>query len=611
MDSITCYLCNQRFKTTTIKEHLWRCYNSSIVTTAPVDSVDWSILTADVHHAASFETPASPIYYPNDEISHSWDDVSDSDPIPVMRDNCQSAAFSFHPNIDLNKLAPDNDSTDEEGAGLDDDQSFGYISLVNHLGEQDLDPTWSSNVAGSAGDRPPSATTLMDLYEIDDDGNASNIKCQMASEGYLKNGRPEDYSMFELIQILDSHRCPRKMVGEIINWCHNSQLQGVDDFGNLPRQRSTFTKKIENSMKKVGVTTPSPSVQWVQLESTPECGRQTVPVITWDFEEQLRSLLSDMTLFSDLNNLIVHPTNPFLPVPETMQDLVGQWYIQTAKERGITGEDGRLLMGVVFGQDRAHASDNGRWSVEPVLVTSDFLSPAARENPNAWRIIALIPFLNDKSNAQATIAKNRVDSQCASIKNYHVCLKAAYASVAKLHGRAITPNRGNEHNRDGDYHFTVNLTLGEHMRPMNIVCPINHIIVDGEGADKATARNQIKAGSFGRISRACHCTPDDADNAQLTCTELNKNDIVSDYNIFTRTNLTEKKKKSERHDLFVKKHQVHPVENGLWFLDYGANKNGPYKALRVDPMHAGELGIIMYVVKVLSGGDADKKLVTK
>jgi hypothetical protein len=61
----------------------------------------------------------------------------------------------------------------------------------------------------------------------------------------------------------------------------------------------------------------------------------------------------------------------------------------------------------------------------------------------------------------------------------------------------------------------------------------------------------------------------------------------------------------------VKTHQVHPVKNGLWFLDYGINKNGPYKALRVDPIHAGELGIIMYVVKVLSGGDADKKNIHK
>jgi hypothetical protein len=131
------------------------------------------------------------------------------------------------------------------------------------------------------------------------------------------------------------------------------------------------------------------------------------------------------------------------------------------------------------------------------------------------------------------------------------------------------------------------------------------MIVDGEGADKATAHNQIKSGPFGSLAAAT--VPDDADNAQMTCIELNKNDIVRDYNKSMQTNLTEKKNRTKRHDHFVKTHQVHPVKNGLWFLDYGINKNGQYKSLRVDPIHAGELGIIMYVVKVLSGGDADQK----
>ena len=47
---------------------------------------------------------------------------------------------------------------------------------------------------------------------------------------------------------------------------------------------------------------------------------------------------------------------------------------------------------------------------------------------------------------------------------------------------------------------------------------------------------------------------------------------------------------------------MHPIKNALWFLDFGVTKNGPYKALRIDPMHASELGIIRYLVQILSGG---------
>ena len=572
-----------------------------------IDLIDQAILTADVDHDMEIEPPDSPIFAPDDDMSDSLDEGSDFDPLPVRCRQERTVDLTFHPDVDRNTLAPDNDSTDDEDeARSGDDQMFDYVSLVNHIGEQDLDPPCASAFPSGVAVRPPSAATLMDLYHTPDNGNPPTMNCNPASEGYLKNGKPEDYSMFELIRILDSHRCPRKMVGEIVQWCHQSQIDGVHDMGTLPRERATFTKKIEKSLIEAGVQTPPPSVKWVQLESTPECGRQTVPVITWDFEQQLRSLLSDMTLFSDLNNLTVNPDNRFYPIPETLPELVGTWYTDTAKEKAINGDDGRFLLGVTFGQDRAHTTENGRWSIEPVLCTLDILQPEVRERPNAWRIIALIPVLNEKSHAQAHIAKNRVASQSASIKNYHACLKAAYASVQKLQDCATINMNGNHPDHSNDYHFTTNLTLGGFMRPMDIVSGISNIICDGEGADKITARNQIKSGMFGRISRGCHCSPDDADDAQLICVDISRDDIMRDYYQLVNDNLRDAKDKTKRHEAFVATHQVHPVENALWFLDYGATPNGPYKALRIDPMHAGELGIIPYLVKILSGGEKSK-----
>jgi hypothetical protein len=603
----TCKICHKQFTTKGLTKHQWRCFQTSLDTTAATDVMDRAILAADLDTDMAIETPNSPNLACDDEMDDSLEDGSGSNSGHQGDWNTtnKSVAFTFHPDVDRNTLAPDNDSTDDEdGARSDDDQMFDYVSLVNHIGEQDLDPPWSftADPAAPAG-RPPSAATLMDLFEVDESGETSTMKCQLATEGYLKIGQPEDYSMFELIRVLDSHRCPRKMVGEIINWCRLSQLEGVTNMGALPKERATFTKKIEKSMINAGVQTTRPSVQWVQLESTPECGRQTVPVITWDFEQQLRSLLSDMTLFSDLNNLVVNPHNPFFPIPDTMPELVGTWYTGTAKERAINGRDGRFLLGATFGQDRAHTTENGRWSIEPVLVSCDILTPEVRERPNAWRIIALIPVIDEKSSAQVRIAKNRVASHSASIKNYHACLKAAYASVVKLHARATISNDGGIPNHSNDYHFTADLTLGEYMRPMDIVAPCSNIVTDGEGADKAAARNCIKQGEAGRISRGCLCIPVDSDNAQLRCEDLSKEDVMSDYYQLVQNNLRDTTDSTKRRDTFVATHQVHPVENALWFLDFGVTKNGPYKALRIDPMHAGELGIIPYLVKLLSGGE--------
>ena len=53
---------------------------------------------------------------------------------------------------------------------------FDFDSLVNHVGEPELDPPIIPVNPEKNTGRPPRATSKMELYDLDNEGNASNIK---------------------------------------------------------------------------------------------------------------------------------------------------------------------------------------------------------------------------------------------------------------------------------------------------------------------------------------------------------------------------------------------------------------------------------------------------
>ena len=196
----TCNICSKQFNVCTLKNHKWRCYQTSISTTAGTDVIDHAILTADVDRDMAEDSPDSPMFELDDGMSDYLEDRSDSGPLPVTHGQNRTVTLTFHPDLNRNTLAPDNDCTDDEdGARSEDDPMFDYVSLINHIGEQELDQPFSSTGPSVGAARPPSASTIMDLYHTPDNGELPTMNCVPATDGYLKIGQPADYSMFELI----------------------------------------------------------------------------------------------------------------------------------------------------------------------------------------------------------------------------------------------------------------------------------------------------------------------------------------------------------------------------------------------------------------------------
>ena len=195
-------------------------------------------------------------------------------PFPNSGQHNFTTEFHFDDDLDIDNLAPGpfDNSQASFGQFLSSNDGQDNMSPQN-LFEQNGPPSpRPSDVANltSHPNHPPKSTDLMDLFVTDESGEDQNIKCNTTSEKYLEEGEPGDYAMFELLRILDSHRCPRSLTSEIINWCKYASYQGCSDLASLPKDRNRFVKKIEKAMGKKGVRIPAYKVTWVQLEATEE-----------------------------------------------------------------------------------------------------------------------------------------------------------------------------------------------------------------------------------------------------------------------------------------------------------------------------------------------------
>lgn len=557
---------------------------------------------------------------------------------------------------------------DEEGEYIDDTGSIDNLvsparfefETEIRLNEQDESEgegeSWASR-EGSDPDldkdpEPPSvdedtgAERFGSMFDYNEDGTVTQLVCELVEPNFLPEPPEGTLASLDLANILDKHGCPRVMMQEIVDWCKRSQKEGCQDLGSLTRKRSAFKEKVKRRLDAAGVSVPQHYVKWATLDSAKDSGKtHTVPVVCWDFKQQLQSLLDDRTLFGNLDNLNVNRTNPFLPPGDSHH---GKWFKDTMSERKITGTDGRMLVPIVLACDKTHVVENGRVTLEPLLFSTTLLTKAAREHPSAWRPLGIVPKLVDRSVAESSVISQRVAHKSISNVNYHRVLKLILASLVCLqsnlcisgrerqlrpsaplvaldHSISLTEPDTPEYEElvakraavnkqflmENGYHFIHNLELGQYVRPTGLVCPISHVISDGEGADKFSARVRAQQGSEedgSRISRSCTCPPDQSANPYFNCSDISYEQIREDY-LELRSRLTQGEWTSlmtrESED-FKTKHGVHPVYNALWDLDFGSKPNGPYRCLKVDPMHAGESGVHEYVTQVVLGPKPDR-----
>jgi hypothetical protein len=227
-----CIYC-RRNVTVQFSQHQWQCYNASHENQVLADeAMDREVRQANVDiqpdTLTGYDSNASGscgfgLGDSFDEEEQEGDE--DMYPLsPIFGEHNFTTNFDDH--LDVDQL--------DQGQSNNSPASWG--SLASKSPSEDYNPN-------SQPIHPPRSTDIMDLFVTDENGEDQNIKCHASSDSYLEEGGPGDYAMFELIRILDSHRCPRIMTGEIINWCKYASHQGCTDPASLPKDRSRFVKK--------------------------------------------------------------------------------------------------------------------------------------------------------------------------------------------------------------------------------------------------------------------------------------------------------------------------------------------------------------------------------
>lgn len=447
-----------------------------------------------------------------------------------------------------------------------------------------------------------------------------------------------DLALLDLARLLDAARCPHYMFDSILSWCKYAGSVGCNpSVDKLPSRRAYFAK-LEKRLAAVAIDIPRYQTSHVQIETADIQGDNRLiqsEINTWDFEEQLVSLLSDDSIFGDLGNLNINPENPFLPMTSYSQS--GGWYQDTIRAKNITGVDGNFLCGIVIASDRTGNTWNQKFGTEPLLFTLSIIKESLWHDPKVWRVLAMIPCDKDyKGQAAGNLHAGRKVGEGYSCRNFHAYLRVALESLKRVQSMThrywpfdvngeIPPNAKTMYRAaigtpedlaalcTGEPRLSnlssaelkgvrTTLVLGEYEKHMNIVCSISHLILDGEGADKFTCRHKSLTRTHNRITRGCDCTFAECDDTFVNCAPVSQATIMETYFQTKWSDMYIDKPEGLFQDIMVDSCAVHACQNALWNLDLGYQPDGCYLgSMPVDSLHAFEEGNNQRVLTLILG----------
>jgi hypothetical protein len=157
-----------------------------------------------------------------------------------------------------------------------------------------------------------------------------------------------------------------------------------------------------------------------------------VDVVTFDFMEMVRSLLTDPEIACNENFLFPDGESPTSspacrwedvdPKSHKLSNLTsGRWYHETYYLK-CHGKEGHVLLPIILYSDKTHTDQRGNLCQEPVLFTLGIFNKHTRQLPRAWRPLGFVP--NIQIHNQSIKSTQKID-------DYHCCLDIILAGLEK------------------------------------------------------------------------------------------------------------------------------------------------------------------------------------
>lgn len=267
-----------------------------------------------------------------------------------------------------------------------------------------------------------------------------NIHIQPNDDRFKIIAQKNAIAYTRIFDVLNQCKVPHYGYDAIIKTISQEVIKGTFNPCDRKVSRKSYLKYIK---KRFPTAKPLPVIvrlenRW-NLNENAGTIRQcdSVEVITFDFKDQLEDLLSDQTLFGDLDNLVINknhdPGSKWLPynnIEGTMYEVLdGHWYQQYGRNcvKDATKE---FCFPIGLYIDASETVTYGRYSFQPLIMFPLVLNLKTRNRNTASRVIALIPDLDAKSSAVK--AANRAGGKAnigTSMRNYHQCMDVALNSL--------------------------------------------------------------------------------------------------------------------------------------------------------------------------------------
>jgi hypothetical protein len=327
----------------------------------------------------------------------------------------------------------------------------------------------------------------------------------------------------------------------------------------------------------------------------------------FSFLGQMQDLLDDH-IFSDLQNLVVDPSNRWdyykrnscLHSPDEIQD--GDWFqgiVQAVHANPPPPGVKDFVFGIQGYVDKTGTDAYQRTAVEPLVFTLTLLTNHVRNTAKYWRVLALLP-------ASLCQKQKKKHSFGASVRNYHIALRHAFAEFVELQKNPPI----------------LRMRLGDQCQYVRARLYWVNTIADGLANEQLTGRIQNRTSSP-RISRGCHCPQHLADDSHLSCRFLTQAalehltvaalgpapDDDQQWQDYLESLGSNKEKRAAEFALKTRKKIAQAILKNVfgqhvvdlvWFhVDQGPNPRGCFGSTPVDPMHAFEEGIVPNIMSVI------------
>ena len=277
----------------------------------------------------------------------------------------------------------------------------------------------------------------------------------------------DDRALTLLLLILCSAGRPNYLFDQIVSWARETYIRCGPSFFETkqPKRETVVSRFSKNKLSDF----PKPGRIAVPLEYTEKQGtlipssEKSIKTVVFDFIHQLQRVLQDPEVSKPVNTILDKddPYKPYEPnlLLENIQD--GMVFQKTVEKYKCDKDE--FVVGLICYTDKTHATQDGRFTAEPVVMVPSFLTLSEMRKPERQIILGLVSDLDRKSSA----AKH-IQSKGAPCRNYHSQLRVLFQALHRIHEKGG---------------LWMRLRLHGHERVVKLILPLIAIKGDAKSQD--------------------------------------------------------------------------------------------------------------------------------